>query len=232
MIIFDGNYYLYYNDVNYLHRREHIAKSNGHNKSIDAITNVNNVNFDRCDKLAEDLPLTKEYRPAWDVRVLTKLGFRDIRALTLDTEDYVCETAFGHIHTPMAFGLCARLPYSNVIINLSEDVDELEQVQHIIDKAVDDVSGTWKILSNRDCVRLLLTLYTVNITASQAAEILDCSYSLAAHDLKLLTICGLVVSEKIDGEKVYKLKNRKIVTDIFGLTAQVRNSHDSGKERM
>lgn len=97
---------------------------------------------------------------------------------------------------------------------MDKQVDELDQVQHLIDEAVDQVISTWKILANKDCVRLLLTLYTVNITASQAAALIGSSYSLASHDLKLLVDVGLVEFERIDGEKIYKLRNRQVVSDL------------------
>ena len=190
-------------------------------------TNVNKVKFARCDEIAENLPLSKEYRPGWDAFALSRLGFTDMRILSMDTEDYVCDTIFGQMHTPMSFGLCARLPYSNVVLNLDKQKDALDQVQDLIDDAVEDLNSTWKVLSNRDCVRLLLTLYTVNITTKQAAEILGCSYSLAAHDLKILIDSGFVDVEKIDGEKVYKLKNRQAINDLYALTYHVNCSHNT-----
>ena len=222
LIVFDGNYYLYYSEPMYKRRKGESNIRFGSSRSLDARTNVNNVQFDRCDKLAKDLPLSKKYRPSWDIAVLTQFGFTDIRALMMDTEDFVYNTAYGDVHTPVTFGLCARMPRSNVVLNLDEIPDELEQVQGIIDRTVDSMVDTWKVLSNKDCVRLLLTLYTVNITASQAAEILGCSYSLASHDLKMLTDAGLVSSERIDGEKVYKLESREAISDLYSLTSIVK----------
>ena len=228
LIVFDGNYYLHYSDSMYKRRKDDSITRFGPNSGLDARTNVNKVQFDRCDKLAEQLPLSRKYRPAWDVAILNQFGFTDIRVLNLDSEDYAYETAYGQIHTMFSFGLCARMPFRNVVLNTEDAHDELEQVQSEIDRAVDDITNTWKILSNKDCVRLLLTLYTVNITASQAAEALGCSYSLASHDLKMLIEAGLVSSERVDGEKVYRLENRQAIVDLYNLTSVVKCDHFNG----
>lgn len=172
--------------------------------------------------MAENLPLSKEFRPAWDVSVLTKLGFDDIGILYTDSDDFTYDTGYGKMHTPVSFGICARLPHSNVFFNNENSFDELEKAQDIIDKGTEDIVGVWKVLSNKDCVKLLLTLYTVNLDASQAADVLRCSYSLAAHDLKMLKDAGLVVSEKEDSRVVYSLRNRQAVRDLYLITSDVR----------
>lgn len=200
----------------------------GSKGGLDARTNVNNVDFNRCDHLAENLPLSAEFRPSWDVSALLKLGFDDFVILNMDTDDYTIQTGYGEMHTPISFGLCARLPYSSVVFDVEENYDELKKVQSIIEHGTDDICDVWKVLSNKDCVRLLLSLYVVDIDASQAAEILGCSYSLASHDLKMLVDAGLVVSEKQGSQKVYSLKNRQVVRDLYLLTSIVNYDHIKG----
>ncbi len=226
----DGNYYYHNYDLNYRHRKEQLFATYGNERSLDQRTNVNSVDFERCEKLAKKLPLSSEFRPAWDVSVLSKLGYDDIRILFTDSEDYTYQNGYGEMHTPVSFGLCARLPTSTVKFSKDEIPDELKNVQDAIDHGVDSICDVWKVLSNKDCVRLLLTLYKVDVDVSYAAEILNCSYALASHDLKMLADAGLVVSEKIDSRKVYSLKNRQVARDLYYLTIMVKNDHltDSG----
>jgi len=200
----------------------------GTERSLDVQTNVNKVDFRRCDKLAAELPLSKEVRPTWDIAVLTTLGFDDIGILMTDMEDFTYDTPYGKFHTPVNFGLCARLPYPAVTLSISKKQDEVEAIKEMVDDGVVAITETWKVLSNKDCVKLLLTLYEVNVTASQAAELLGCSYSLAAHDLKLLVDTGLVTSERVNGEKVYTLKERQAVRDLYNITKEVRYDRNTG----
>lgn len=227
----DGNYYYRYHDINYRHRQEQLFAKYGTEKSLDHRTNVNKVDLERCEKLAKGLPLSSEFRPAWDISVLARLGFDDIKVLFTDSEDYTYQSGYGEMHTPMSFGMCARLPASTVKFSEDDYPEELKTVQDIIDYGVDSIYDVWRVLSNKDCVRLLLTLYKVDIDVSYAAEVLNCSYALASHDLKMLVDAGLVVSEKIDSRKVYTLKNRQVVRDLYYMAAVVKNDHftESGK---
>jgi ArsR family transcriptional regulator len=205
-----------------MHRKEYYQSKKGRYYNLDQRTNVNNVQFERCDVMAENLPLSSEFRPAWDVSVLTKLGFNDIKILYTDSDDFTYDTSYGQMHTPVSFGLCARLPRSNVLINEEVYLDGLEKVQKYIDKGTEDIVRSWKVLSNKDCVKLLLVLYNVDLDASQAADILKCSYSLASHDLKLLKETGLVLSQKEDSRVIYYLSNRQAVRDLYLLTTEIK----------
>jgi DNA-binding transcriptional ArsR family regulator len=227
--VIDGNYFLNLHDINYRHMQEHMASLYGKNKSLDFRTNVNNVDLDRCTRLAEGLPLAKEFRPAWDVSLLSRLGFTNIEIHNIDADDFVYDTAYGPMHTPVHFGLCARLPMSNRIVNIHDAEEDMAFLNDSFDKGVDSINETWKILSNRDCVKLLLSLYVADLTASQAAEILGCSYSLASHDLKILIDSGFVSSRRENGMKVYRLEKRGDIRHLCHLTMMVNNERTSDR---
>lgn len=182
--------------------------------------NVNQVDLTRCDRLARDLPLSKEFRPTWDIGILSKLGFRDIDIRFMDTKGYITDTGTGSIHTPIGFAICARLPYSNVSL-VDGDYDELKPVEEIINRMATNITDVWHILSNDGLVKILLSLYTVNLTITQTAELLGCSYALASHNLNKLKDTGLIDSAKINGEKTFFLTNREVVNDLCILTNRI-----------
>ena len=164
--------------------------------------------------------MSKEFRPTWDIGILSKLGFKDIDIRFMDTEVYRTDTRTGSIHTPIGFAICARLPYSNVSL-VDSDYDELKPVEGIIDRMTMDITDVWHILSNEDCIKILLSLYTVDLTTSQTAELLGCSYTLASHDLNKLKETGLIDSAKVNGEKVFFLTNREVIKDLCILTNRI-----------
>ena len=206
-----------------------MASLYGKTKSLDFRTNINNVDLDRCTKLAENLPLAKEFRPSWDVSVLSKLGFTSMEIYNIDADDFVYDTAYGQMHTPVNFGLCARLPMSTNVVSIHDGEDDMAFLDDSLDEGVNTITDTWKILANRDCVKLLLSLYVADLTTAQAAEILGCSYSLASHDLKILIDSGFVSSRRENGMKVYRLEKRGAVRHLSHLTMMVSNERTSNR---
>jgi len=215
MMIFDGNYYLYHHDPGYMHRSEAIMQKRRSLDSLCASTNVNNVDLTRCDELSKDLPLSKIFRPTWDIDMLSRLGFTDIDIRFMDDEVFLADSENGQVHTPVHFAIRARLPLRSIMFdsNLEEAMKE-----DMIEEAIENISGVWNILSNKDCVRALLYLYQGGMTIAQVADAVGCSYSLASYDLKRLMATGLIDTERIDGEKVYFLKDRRVVSDLYILT--------------
>ncbi|MBE6524513.1 MAG: helix-turn-helix transcriptional regulator [Thermoplasmata archaeon] len=191
------------------------------------MTNVNNVDFTRCDRLAEELPLSREFRPTWDVNILSRLGFRDIDIRYLDAGDN--RTGDTGIHAPVNFAVCARLPYSNVSIADGPGPDQLEPVMGLVDGMSDDIKDTWSVLSNKDCVKLLLSMCSVDLTVGQAAELLGCSYPLASHDMKKLKDAGFVDFYKENNEKIYFLTRRDIINDLCIMTNILSGKHLKSK---
>ncbi len=191
------------------------------------MTNVNNVDFTRCDRLAEELPLSREFRPTWDVNILSRLGFRDIDIRYLDAGDN--RTGDTGIHAPVNFAVCARLPYSNVSIADGPGPDQLEPVMGLVDGMSDDIKDTWSVLSNKDCVKLLLSMCSVDLTVGQAAELLGCSYPLASHDMKKLKDAGFVDFYKENNEKIYFLTRRDVITDLCIMTNILSGKHLKSK---
>ncbi len=203
--------------------------NNGRGEDLHTLTNVNNVDFSRCDKLAEQLPLSKVFRPSWDLDVISRLGFRDIDIRYLDSEDFTSTTEEGVIHSPVNFALCARLPYSNVSFDIGSGFDQLEPIENMIDDLTDDIKSVWAILSNKDCIKLLISMYSVDITIGQAAELLNCSYPLASHDMKKLKDAGFADSYRLNGEKLYYLTHKDIVNDLCIMTNLMSGKHIRSK---
>ena len=188
---------------------------------------MNNVDFTRCDRLAEELPLSREFRPTWDVNILSRLGFRDIDIRYLDAGD--SRTGDTGIHAPVNFAVCARLPYSNVSIADGPGPDQLEPIMGLVDGMSDDIKDTWSVLSNKDCVKLLLSMCSVDLTVGQAAELLGCSYPLASHDMKKLKDAGFVDFYKENNEKIYFLTRRDVINDLCIMTNILSGKHLKSK---
>lgn len=71
IIIFDGNHYCYMFDERYMEERESVTHVNDHK-------NMMGVSTEEIDKIAYNLPLSREIRPQWDKEVLESLGARII----------------------------------------------------------------------------------------------------------------------------------------------------------
>lgn len=75
VLVMDGNFYLHhYNDDYRSDRVERVTDIGSHGRH-----NTDNVDFGIMDRIAMDLPLSRVERPSWDVNVLCKGGFTDIR---------------------------------------------------------------------------------------------------------------------------------------------------------
>lgn len=71
ILVMDGNFYLDRSGRRDTHR--------GRGTDLHGRHNTDGVDFGIIERLAEDLPLSKEERPAWDVGVLCRYGCTDIR---------------------------------------------------------------------------------------------------------------------------------------------------------
>lgn len=95
LFIFDGNHYSYLYDPDYASVQQKVEKSSNH-----ILLNVNPMIID---KIAEELPLSRCKRPAWDEKVLKSQGAQNIRTEILDW----IEDSRGH-RLPMKFGVFAE----------------------------------------------------------------------------------------------------------------------------
>ncbi|WP_400210131.1 hypothetical protein [Methanomethylophilus alvi] len=75
LIIFDGNHYLYLYDKDYASQAPEYAES--HDR-------IGNVDPKIMERIAEELPLSSQRRPQWDVDTLIELGVRTIK---VDTDE-------------------------------------------------------------------------------------------------------------------------------------------------
>ena len=75
LLVMDGNFYLHHYNEDYridpTDRDPDAGRHGRHNKD--------NVDFGIMDRIAMELPLSRVERPSWDVNVLCKSGFTDIR---------------------------------------------------------------------------------------------------------------------------------------------------------
>ena len=70
VFVSDGNYYLHYYHPDYKRARELLRRGSHSCYGVDP-TPINDM--------ARDLPLSRQLRPDWDVRILTGLGFQNIQ---------------------------------------------------------------------------------------------------------------------------------------------------------
>ncbi len=101
LMVFDGNHYLHLYDRDYAdcpQRRERESEEHRHIEGVD--TSV-------MERIARELPLSRERRPQWDVAALVEMG---VRSLTVDTDgrdSYRIEVGGGTVHLPSTFFICA-----------------------------------------------------------------------------------------------------------------------------
>lgn len=71
LLVVDGNHYLYYYDKEYSSAKKASVIGRRH-------SNIYGVDPTPINEIARDLPLSHEYRPDWDVKVMEKLGLENI----------------------------------------------------------------------------------------------------------------------------------------------------------
>ena len=75
-LVIDGNYYLHLFDERYARKR--YAPKKGDRPDYHSKYNQDGVDFNIIADIAKDLPLSREERPAWDLRTLGSLGVSDV----------------------------------------------------------------------------------------------------------------------------------------------------------
>lgn len=100
LMVFDGNHYLYLYDREYAEAPERVERSNAEHGTTDG------VDPKIMERIAKDLPLSRERRPQWDVDNLIEMGARDILVDT-DGRDSLKIVKDGEtIFIPGSFFIC------------------------------------------------------------------------------------------------------------------------------
>ena len=98
LMIFDVNHYLYLYDKDYASQAPEYAES--HDR-------IGNVDPKIMERIAEELPLSSQRRPQWDVDTLIELGVRTIKVDT-DGRDSLKVVKDGEtVYLPFSFFICA-----------------------------------------------------------------------------------------------------------------------------
>jgi len=221
MIIMDTNYYLHNTDPNYMERKEYMDFLNSveGNETTEGLSDMDVFVFN---EMAKELPLTKHFRPAWDIEILMKLGFTDLRIHSLDRSHYFVNDHGEVYDTPMSFVLEARksgLNDSEVTMpHMMRDVSKFA-LRREVDKVSEVVIPIAKCLANRNCLKLFIALHSSDLSVKHASEILDISESLASKNLKMLKESGCVQSVRDGKETIYFLKDvsnsNKMIQDVI-----------------
>ena len=224
IVIIDTNYYLYLTDPNYQERREYVRElEKGRSNTYFELFENTKVDASICEGFATELPLTKVFRPAWDVGELMKLGFSNIKIHCLDRVHFHPEGPHGHVETPMTFMLSAVKTHSIYEWSIEFATHEINMIdlRKQTETALNMVGPNLRCLSNDDCVRLLIALNAKDLTVSEAAELLGVSHSLASHDLRLLKENNFIDNVKKGRESVYFLRDKSIVNRLLSCAMMV-----------
>ncbi len=229
LIVLDNNFYLHYANKDYKKRCDELSKEVSiHNQKwmreiIDPYVDVN-----ICHELAKELPLSAVFRPGWDVSVLMKLGFDNIRTQCLDHHHYYTVDDGSKRDTPMSYIIIASKVYDDLDLSTAHMLRNETSIQNICDEIgplQEDVGDILRCMSNEGCRKLLLALYiSDDLSIVQCAQVLDVSHALASHDLKLLKEAGLVESFKAGRESKYYLKDRYMVGRIIQDVLMVKDN--------
>jgi len=224
LIIFDANYYLYYNDPDYLRRKTFFDAKYGVDSDLHGRTNVNNVDLTIIDDLAKDLPLSSEFRPSWDVKELLANGFTDVFIRNLDRENYYVEGENGLRDTPMNFVISAKVPYS-FREHGSSDSGSDEFLRNIQRQCI-SLGEPLKCLANPHCVRILVALTEGEFDVNELSTMFCISPSLTSHHLQSLKKAGLVKSSKRGKNVYYSVRNPNTVRDLLGILSELNHVID------
>ena len=224
LIIIDTNYYLYLTDPDYRDRKEQLGvMEKKRSNTYMEVFEQTKVDPSVCEEFASELPLTKEFRPAWDVKELMKLGFSNIKIHCLDRVHYHPEGPHGPVETPMSFILSAVKTHSIYEWSIefpTHGVDMID-LKKETEMALNLVGSNLRCLSNDDCLRLLIALNATDLTVTQAAELLGISHSLASYDLRLLKENNFIDNQKRGRESVYYLRDKGIVNRLLSCAMMV-----------
>lgn len=97
MMVFDGNHYLYLYDREYAEAPQRVERESEEHRHIDGVdTSV-------MERIAMDLPLSRERRPQWDVNTLIEMGVRNLTVDTDGRDSYRVELDGGTVYLPSTF---------------------------------------------------------------------------------------------------------------------------------
>lgn len=203
LIIIDGNYHLHQFNEDYLKRKNYLRMRDGPDSNLHASTNVNHVDLRRIDAIAEDLPLSREVRPAWDAGVLLSLGLHDIRIQCLDRDPFDILTENGRIALPFRFSIIARKTVGETVPPKQEDVlPMVAERTASIKESADRVST---VFSDPCRVVMLYALSISPLSVSDLAGITGMSISSASHGLRILKDAGMVTCRRDGQRMIYEL---------------------------
>ena len=100
LMVFDGNHYLYIYDREYAEVREGDAKVGAEHD------HMNGVDASIMERIAENLPLSRERRPQWDVDNLIEMGAKNIVVDTDGRDSYRIDVGGETLYLPGSFFIC------------------------------------------------------------------------------------------------------------------------------
>ena len=100
LMVFDGNHYLYIYDEEYAEVRE------GDTKVATEHDHMNGVDASIMERIAENLPLSRERRPQWDVDNLIEMGAKNIVVDTDGRDSYRIQAGGETLYLPSSFFIC------------------------------------------------------------------------------------------------------------------------------
>jgi len=230
LVIFDTNYYLYLTKPEYKKRKSELEKAmNKHEVSMVNKVINETVDISICEELAKSLPLTKVFRPAWDVEQLMRTGFSDMRVHSMDHLDYYYGEEDSEVGTPMCFALSAvkTTPFREFSENMVEHNLSLNDLRKSMDLEYSNLGGVLKCLANEGCLKLMIALTYTDLTVSQSADVLNISHSLASHDLRMLKSNGIVDSIRDGKETIYFVIDRGMTRKLLASAMMIADTrHD------
>ncbi len=222
ILVIDGNHHLHQFNQEYKRRKEYLNLRNGKDNNLHAKTNINKVDLTRIDVLADDLPLSRQVRPAWDVEQLMSLGAQDINVKLLDSSPYRMVNENGSVILPFSFAVIARKSLFSEIRTISKDEITAEEMINISNsvkrdrEVFDEVS---RLLSDPNKLAILYVLNRGTMNVSTIAEMTEMSISAVSHSLDTMKRLGVVVSTKKSRNIYYRIDghNRlgKLIKVIF-----------------
>lgn len=100
LMVFDGNHYLYIYDREYADVRESDGREEAEHSHIEG------VDTSIMERIAENLPLSRERRPQWDVDNLIEMGAKNIVVDTDGRDSYRLQVDGRTVYLPSTFFIC------------------------------------------------------------------------------------------------------------------------------
>ncbi len=233
IIVYDGNHYLDLFDEDYKNRITHMDLKHGENSNRHAKDNVDGVDFNIIRELAKDLPMSRFYRPSWDVKVLQELGATEINIKNMDAEMYYTLSRNGYIVVPSKFLICARFSDPDEPASCRPlDPADMEAASRRMSEQDYGYVEVIKALADENRMRILTALGNGRMTVKMLSEMLSVSQPLVSHHISVLKEFHLVASERMGKQVFYGLINETKVLDLIYFCKQteeqLRDREDIG----